>query len=237
MAPIDPPPLAVTIGCDIGKLRDPTAFVVTEQRPGDFHVVRHLERLPLGTSYPKVAERLFDAYRNVVAIMAKQTLHYASRDHARTGGPWYRLPDTEDSDFRRAQEHVWVMVDATGCGLPVVDFLRERSGIADGHLTAVILTAGEHTTVSRGAREGSVSKAFMVSRLQTLFGDERLKLPNTEEAKACASELEDFEVQIAESATATYNARPGSHDDLITALALSVLIDEARHESGSIRYA
>src|SRR5215210_5364801 len=62
----------VTIGVDIGQRVDPTAIAVIEleRRPrpeGDrddvHHVARHLERLPIGTPYPQVVER-------VVAIAA-----------------------------------------------------------------------------------------------------------------------------------------------------------------------
>lgn len=53
------------IGVDIGQKREPTAICVTEieeprvgRRRVNHWVVRHLERLPLGTSYPAVAKRL-----------------------------------------------------------------------------------------------------------------------------------------------------------------------------------
>lgn len=57
---------AVTIGVDVGQRRDPTAIAVVEaerraverQRAAMHHLVRHLERLPLGTPYPQVAERV-----------------------------------------------------------------------------------------------------------------------------------------------------------------------------------
>jgi hypothetical protein len=52
---------AVTVGVDIGQRRDPTAIAVVEQeRRGSetHHIVRHLERLPLGSPYPAVAERI-----------------------------------------------------------------------------------------------------------------------------------------------------------------------------------
>jgi len=55
----------VTIGADIGQKRDPTAVAVAEvearvgrHKPEFYHVIRHMERLPLGTSYPDVATRL-----------------------------------------------------------------------------------------------------------------------------------------------------------------------------------
>lgn len=61
---------AVTLGIDVGQRRDPTAIAVVELErrprlkeevrasPSNHHMVRHLERLPLGTPYPKVAERI-----------------------------------------------------------------------------------------------------------------------------------------------------------------------------------
>lgn len=53
----------VTIGVDLGQRRDPTAIAVmeSEYRQEDtrvHHMARHLERLPLGTPYPDVAERI-----------------------------------------------------------------------------------------------------------------------------------------------------------------------------------
>jgi hypothetical protein len=56
---------ALTIGVDIGKQRDPTAVCVVEAdrrevegRTEVHFVVRHLERLALGTPYPQVVERI-----------------------------------------------------------------------------------------------------------------------------------------------------------------------------------
>ncbi len=56
----------VTIGVDIGQKHDPTAIAVSDVQlkilPGpkdeSIHTIRHLERLPLGTPYPQVAERI-----------------------------------------------------------------------------------------------------------------------------------------------------------------------------------
>jgi hypothetical protein len=55
----------ITIGVDIGQKRDPTAICVAEieergqgDRKDTHFKVRHLERLPLGTPYPRVADRV-----------------------------------------------------------------------------------------------------------------------------------------------------------------------------------
>ncbi len=56
-------PVTVLVGVDIGQKRDPTAVCVAEVearlvagRRETHYLVRHLERLPLGTPYPAVAD-------------------------------------------------------------------------------------------------------------------------------------------------------------------------------------
>ena len=129
-----------------------------------------------------------------------------------------------------------VLMDATGCGLPVVDFLRERSGITEGRITAVMFTAGEGMTVRLGSREGSVSKSYLVSRLQALLASGRVLLPNTDEAHALTEELEDFEVSVTAQANVQWGAKAGAHDDLVCALGLACLVDQDAYRCGSTRY-
>ena len=50
-------PCAFLLGVDLGQAQDPTAIVVAETADTNVHV-RHLERLPLGTPYPQVIERI-----------------------------------------------------------------------------------------------------------------------------------------------------------------------------------
>jgi len=57
--------VTITIGVDIGQKRDPTAICVAEREDREIEgkqqvhfLIRHLERLPLGTPYPRVAERV-----------------------------------------------------------------------------------------------------------------------------------------------------------------------------------
>ncbi len=49
----------MVIGADLGQAQDPTALAVAEVHKPEIHV-RHLERLALGTPYPKVVERIGD---------------------------------------------------------------------------------------------------------------------------------------------------------------------------------
>ena len=61
--------LALVIGVDIGQRVDPTAICVAELERRDLDaehwMIRHLERLPLGTSYPAVARRVRDVAERV----------------------------------------------------------------------------------------------------------------------------------------------------------------------------
>jgi hypothetical protein len=46
------------LGLDLGQRRDPSAIAVVERGRDQRLLVRHLERIPLGTSYPKVVSRV-----------------------------------------------------------------------------------------------------------------------------------------------------------------------------------
>lgn len=175
---------AVTVGVDIGQKSAPTAVCVAEGQDGDVHVVRHLERLPLGTLYPHVAERLVNLRDRIVKVASQTPCFF---------------------------------VDATGVGQPVVDMLRER-GLS---VIAVYLTDSAKATYGTG--ELYLPKSLLVSRLQVLLQDGRLKLPRTPEAEALARELLDFEIRVSEDGHDSYGAfEVGTHDDLVIALGLAV---------------
>lgn len=94
------------IGVDLGQARDFTAIAVLErhklrgvldEKAALHYQLRHLERLPLGTSYPEQVEAV--------------------------KGLWDKLRARIDSYERRPR--VSLVVDQTGVGRPVVDMLRE----------------------------------------------------------------------------------------------------------------
>lgn len=201
--PAAPP---VVIGCDIGQRADPTAVAVAEVMPGaepgepPVFVIRHLERLPLGTPYPAVATRLAQIATRV-------------RDVSRPGDP--SPPD------------VTLMVDATGVGRPIVDLLERETRGTGARLLAATFTHGDTLTAGSGRKEYRVGKAFLVSRLQALFQTDRIRLPaDHPEARAMLEELLNYEIKVDDNARDTYGAfRVGTHDDLVTALGLAVLRD------------
>lgn len=196
-----------TIGVDIGQQRDPTAIAVAQQQDrldgARHYVVRHLERLPLGTPYPAVAARV----AALVPGVRRQLTEYERES-------WERV-----DQLRLAIE---LVIDATGVGRPVVD-LMTAAGVP---VTAVTFTHGDRRTEGwrDGSKEVTLGKAWLVSRLQVLFQTNRLHLPARHpEADAMLRELLDYEIKIDANAHDSYGAfRTGAHDDLVTALGLAV---------------
>ena len=119
---------------------------------------------------------------------------------------------------------VYLALDATGVGAPVVDLIRAGQR-EDVHVTAVTITAGDKCPDSPLQRHAiSMAKNWMVSRLQALLQSRRLAMPQTDEARELARELLDFEVRVGRDAHVESGAfKTGTHDDLVTALGLAVL--------------
>ncbi len=205
----------VTIGIDIGQKVDPTALVICEAtRPGP------------------VTEGIAPGLMRTTKPVGRIETSFTVRDLG-------RLPlGTSYPDVARKVVEVVValqlrgiyrprlMVDATGVGLPVVDILREALKGKPHVLIACMFTHGDRYTKEEFKRTASVGKAFLVSRLQALLQTGRIKLPDTEEARVLARELQDYEIRISEDANMKAGAfRVGTHDDLVTALGLAVLDD------------
>ncbi|MEM9553707.1 MAG: hypothetical protein AAGC60_05565 [Acidobacteriota bacterium] len=187
---------APVIGVDVGQSHDPTALCVAEEdertvagRSTVHWLVRHLERLPLGTPYPAVVERL-----------------EAVIDHAAD----------------RAGLRPVLLVDATGVGKPIVDRLRTLAPPAD--LWAVQFVSGSRCTLDRAKRHLRAGKQRIIRHLEIALEQGRVHLPSTREADALARELQTFERRIDTNGSVRLEAfRHGTHDDLVTALALVVL--------------
>jgi Terminase RNaseH-like domain len=211
----------VSIGIDIGQKVDPTAIAVVEEeertetdeqtkkeRTQVFYVVRRLERLPLGMPYPKIRARLATI---IEAVRAR-----AAETHALTT---VQLSATLVIEVpEQAALPPTVYVDATGVGQPVVDELR-HAGV---RVTPVYFTHGDRRTMRE---DGGISlgKAWLVSRLQVLLQNGRLLLPDTDDARVLAKELQDYELRVSEQANDTYGAfKVGTHDDLVTAVGLAI---------------
>jgi hypothetical protein len=110
-----------------------------------------------------------------------------------------------------------LIIDFTGVGRPVFDMFV-YSGISP---LGVLITGGTAETSDGATR--SVPKLTLVSRLQALLHEGRLKiLRELAEAETLVRELQDFRVEFTAAGHLTFNARSGKHDDLVLALAIAV---------------
>ena len=168
-------PVIACVGVDVGQRVDPSAFVVAEQTatPGELPVftIRHLERQPINTSYPTVAARVATLAVNLV-----QLLRQPPRQQGISVAP--------SGDRSTAAINLYVTIDATGVGRPVVELITAALKDADLARWRVRPTI-EPATFNHGdrlVREGGewrVGKAHMVSRLQALLQTDRIRLPRT----------------------------------------------------------
>jgi hypothetical protein len=141
--------------------------------------VGHLERLPLGTTYPAIVS-------HVGRLLGK-------------------LPAGTE-----------LVIDYTGVGRPIYDMFI-YSGISP---VGVMITAG--TAETQVGQIFGVPKLILVSRLQALLHERRLKIQRElPEADTLVRELQDFRVEFTAAGNLTFNARQGRHDDLVLALAIA----------------
>jgi hypothetical protein len=224
----DRPSDVVRIGLDVGKSSDPTSAAVVQPiefatgriRCGMAHddlsahapdhcwpemkwkfALRALNTLPLGMDYPEQVRRVL-------------------------GDIAYPLLD------RPGIRRVGLFVDATGIGRGVVDGLDEylrADGMADRiHVAAVTITAGDPNLYEPGHRSVKVSKAHLMTRLQSVVGMGYLEWNRDKlrEAAALADEIRTMEVVFPDAygqTTVKYQASGRAHDDRVLALALAVL--------------
>jgi hypothetical protein len=112
-----------------------------------------------------------------------------------------------------------LVVDATGCGRPVVDMIRQARPPAG--LVPVTITAGH--TLTYGTDGYHVPKREWVSTLQLLLQGRRLQIARAlPEAGTLERELLSFQTRITPAAHEAFGAwREDTHDDLVMALALA----------------
>jgi hypothetical protein len=196
--------VVLSIGVDLGQRRDPTAVSVVElvdvaridEAPKWRYETRHIERLQLGTKYPKVAARVAEIQENAIRAAQQREFNKTSR-----------VPDV----------FLQTYIDATGA-VPALDFFRE----AGLDIIPCFFTHGDRRTESDG--QITIGKAWLVNRLQSLAQGDRLLLPPQHaEAAAMIRELQDYEIKVDQDANDKYGAfKVGSHDDLVTSLGLAV---------------
>jgi hypothetical protein len=124
----------------------------------------------------------------------------------------------------------YLLADSTGVGVAGLDIVRAALVDADVLISAVTFTGGDKLRGNLGSPEISMPKAVLVSRLQALLQTGRVRMPDNSRTRALAEELARYEVRISDAAHLQAGAFGAAHDDLATALGLSVLFDPSREQ-------
>jgi hypothetical protein len=211
-------------GLDLGQLADYTALVMVRQiRMGyndlgsevNMFEVPHIERFPLGSSYPNIVQSVVNLMRRPEINPPKRPRPGGSQD----GPPGFHVDGKPT-----------LIVDATGVGRAVVDMFR-AAGLRD--LQAVTITSGLSET-PQAYGEWRVAKAHLVSAAQAVLSSGLLKIGrNIPHADIMMKELADFRVKVSEHGRESWNAREGTHDDLVLALCLPVWFAGLWHSAGA----
>jgi hypothetical protein len=191
-------------------------------------IVRQIGRMPLGTSYPDVAEKIVDILlsdkfegRQIRLLVDVTGVGQAIYDMIRR-----EIYERTHEAIRTYREDI----EEGAIKQRILDMLRlprpaltpeQKERLKRVSLQPISFVHGEKYNRSKG----TLGKAFLVSKMQAHLQYGRVDLPNTPEAKATCDELLVYEIKISEKGTDTYGAKTGKHDDLATALALSCLED------------
>jgi hypothetical protein len=226
------------IGVDVGQKQDPSAIAVAELRwLGEGHerqgvlYVRHLEALPLGTPWADVARRVAAVASGVAdRLYGEWRLEYERRQIT-AASVFASEYEAENGPVSPPTPQVYLRVDATGVGSPIVDLIESAlhgRGAAYTRVQPCFFTHGDKLT--RSGKTFSVGKGFLVGRLKALQQAGLLKIaPGILDAEAVVDEFLDYEIRVDERANERYGAfRTGAHDDRVTALGLAVLVEPPR---------
>jgi hypothetical protein len=191
------------IGLDLGQASDYTALAVVEklEANGDhdhdraaLHL-RHLERYPLRTPYPEIADR-------VAALIRTEVLTVRTYN-----------------DLLQVEELLpELVIDQTGVGAPVADLLRER----DLTFRSVVITGGDKVNREGGVER--VPKRDLVSSLEVSLQTGALKVAEGLELwPALRQEMQNFrrKINLATAHDSYEHWRESDHDDLVLAVCLA----------------
>lgn len=109
------------------------------------------------------------------------------------------------------------VIDLTGLGRPVYDMMQ-KAGFSFS-LNGITITGGTDITFDDGVF--TVPKLDLITNLQILLQNNELKIAKgMKEAAALVEELANFQTKISDSGRDTYEARSGTHDDIVLSVAM-----------------
>jgi hypothetical protein len=120
-----------------------------------------------------------------------------------------------------------LLPDATGCGRPVVDMLRQRHPPCQ--LVPVLITGGAQSSFEAGFWH--VAKRELVAVLNILLGQDRLRIAQALAlARTLEAEFANFRAKVTPTGHEVLEApwREGSHDDILLAVVLALWYGERR---------
>jgi hypothetical protein len=215
------------IGLDLGQQRDYTAISVTErtlvstgERYEDY-VYNHKDKI-YGYGLDRRRVELFER--------VDAEYHVRHLERPPLGTPYPEVVERVLELIKHLGGYSNLVVDATGCGRPVVDMLRQRhiEGLNGTDVKVrpcwIQITAGADVTKSADSGFLNVPKRDLISAALVLLQRGRLRIAESLALKdALVKELLAFRVKInISTAHDSYEAwREGDHDDLVLSVALA----------------
>lgn len=199
--------MGMTIGVDLGKANDSTAVCIIEEAKRKTGVRRWMETVRPGvatTVEQDEHEAIFNI-RHVEEMLGVPYPEVADRLKELTS-----RPELRDAD---------VVVDATGLGTAVLDFLREKE---IGRLVGIIITGGDNAT--RDGSDWRVPKRDIIAALEVPLQNGQVKYPGgapwkdrfLEQAKGFAKSFTSTGHDRYEHRTST------GHDDIVLSIAMAL---------------
>lgn len=129
------------------------------------------------------------------------------------------LSDDVARRLRQARPAPKILVDATGVGAPVIEFLEE----AGCNPIAVTLTAGDNPRQIT-PKVWHVPQRILIQGVDVALQTKRLRIPRTlPEREALSAELVGIRARISQSGRDSYGSRSeAEHDDMVFALSYAV---------------
>jgi hypothetical protein len=200
------------VGLDLGQSHDPTALAVLEREPvvdeagnpardghghpiADYSVL-HLERYPLGSSYPDMVEK-------VRQLLARDAIQ--ARGRPRLAIDATGVGRAVVDQFLGARLAATVVPITITAGAGVTKDLWNKTGVTCFRVAKLDLVA-------------SARIALDARRLKIV--------PTLALAPTLTKELSNYQVKITAAAHETFNAREGAYDDLVLACCLGVWLGD-----------
>jgi phage FluMu gp28-like protein len=127
------------------------------------------------------------------------------------------------------KENHTLVVDATGIGTPIIDYLREKLSVISVQIT------GGYNVVEVNLVDYRLPKRDLVGALAIVLESGRLKIAGQMDlARTLRNQLISFRVKIGTQGEDSYEADRGKHDDMVIALALPLWYAEQFKMGGNI---